>query len=67
MHFAVDLTHSFARTVWIVQASAVPLVMAREAESDPLEQIAKLKKLLDMGAISHTEFEAKKAELIAKV
>ncbi|MDE7057073.1 MAG: SHOCT domain-containing protein [Lactobacillus sp.] len=35
-----------------------------ENSVDPLEEIAKLKKLLDMDAITQDEFEAKKKQLL---
>lgn len=35
--------------------------------ADPLDQIKKLKDLLDLGAISQSEFDSKKAELMGKI
>jgi len=42
--------------------SLVPL-----GRSDPLEQIGKLKELLDAGAVTEDEFEQKKAELLERL
>ena len=42
--------------------AAVPVVMARE---DPEEKLAKLKSMLDKGLISQTEYDTKKADLLA--
>jgi hypothetical protein len=39
----------------------------RKPESDPLERVRNLKELLDAGAISQEEYEAKKAELLDQV
>ena len=41
--------------------TAVPTAAA---EADPLEQVAQLKNLLDMGAITQEEFDTKKKELL---
>ena len=45
---------------------AAPVVQPMERD-DPMEGIKKLKELLDMGAISQEEFDAKKTELMAKI
>lgn len=36
----------------------------QDSSSDPLEEIAKLKQLLDMNAITQDEFKAKKKQLL---
>ena len=46
------------------QPAMAPMEMQRD---DPMEQIVKLKQLLDMGAISQEEFDAKKAALLQKI
>jgi membrane protease subunit (stomatin/prohibitin family) len=46
-------------------ASNAQLAPARKV--DPIEQIKKLKELLDLGAISKEEFEAKKADLMKQI
>ena len=50
-------------------AAAVPAANATSVspEVDPFEQISKLYKLLSIGALSQAEFDAKKAELLARV
>ena len=40
---------------------------APSATEDPFSRIKKLKELLDMGAITKEEFDAKKADLLAKI
>lgn len=42
-------------------------VQMAQPKVDPFEQIKKLKELLDMGAISKEEFEAKKADLMKHI
>jgi hypothetical protein len=46
-----------------ISASAQPTQTA----IDPLDQIKKLKDLLDLGAISQSEFDEKKAQLMGKI
>ena len=45
--------------------AAEPITMERA--DDPIERIAGLKRLLDAGAIDPTEFDSKKAELMARL
>jgi len=51
-------------------AQAAETVEADEptnSAADPIEQIKKLKDLLDAGAITESEFEAKKADLLGRI
>ncbi len=49
-------------------ASSQPQVIVQQQQAaDPLEQLEKLSKLKDMGVISEEEFNAKKADLLAKL
>ena len=43
------------------------VVVAGAVVNDPLEEISKLKKLLDGGVLTEEEFQAKKTELLARV
>ena len=56
----------YDQNVPIVGASVVVQPMEME-RADPLEQIMKLKKLLDAGAIDQGEFDEKKAQLMSAV
>lgn len=49
------------------KAPVVQQVVAAPAADDPLEQLAKLSKLKDMGVISEEEFNQKKEALLAKI
>jgi len=44
-----------------------PVSNSQEAEDDPLEQIEKLKDLHEKGAITKSEFEEKKSELLDQI
>jgi membrane protease subunit (stomatin/prohibitin family) len=41
--------------------------ISQSAAEDPFSRIKKLKELLDIGAVTEKEFEAKKADLLSKV
>lgn len=51
----------------VKSASAQPQVVVQQAAIDPVEQIKKLKEMCDLGIITAEEFEAKKADLLAKI
>jgi len=52
----------------VVAAVAVPIQGAPvQSIKNPLQRMKDLKELLDLGVITHEEFDTKKAELIAKV
>lgn len=57
---------AMANTGSVPGAAAAPAAVA-EADVDPFEQVEKLHKLLTLGAISQQEFDAKKAELLARI
>ncbi|MCR9411566.1 SHOCT domain-containing protein, partial [Vibrio alginolyticus] len=44
-----------------------PLETKTEEASDHFEQLEKLKKLLDINAITNEEFEVKKAEILSRL
>lgn len=46
------------------EMSEPTVVVQSPAEKDPIEQVKSLKELLDMGAITQEEFDAKKKELL---
>ena len=41
--------------------------MGRKEKDDNLEQIKKLKELLDLGAITQEEFDEKRKEILSKI
>ena len=47
--------------------AATPQPVAQPAQEDPMEQLAKLKKMLDAGLITEEEHNTKKAEILAKM
>ncbi|MBP3328783.1 MAG: SHOCT domain-containing protein [Clostridia bacterium] len=49
------------------KASSQPQVVVQQQAVDPIEQLEKLSKMKDMGIISEEEFNAKKADLLAKI
>ena len=49
----------------MVAATPVPMEIARD--DSPLDEVKKLKELLDDGAISQAEFEEKKAILMSRI
>lgn len=57
----VAVYHQYRKA--LKQASAQPQVVVQQAV-DPIEQIKKLKELLDMGIITQEEFDAKKKSLL---
>lgn len=63
----VAVYHQFRKS--IKTASSQPQVVVQQAAcaADPIEQIKKLKDMLDMGIISQEEFDQKKAELLSKL
>ncbi len=61
----VAVYHQFRKS--IKSASAQPQVVVQQTSVDPIEQIQKLKGMLDMGIITEEEFNAKKADLLAKL
>lgn len=46
------------------QQTAVPAQQQQQAQDDPVEQVKKLKELMDAGILSGEEFEAKKKQLL---
>lgn len=48
-------------------AAAAPTSLSPQPVEDPFEMIEKLHKLVTMGALSQDEFDAKKAELLARI
>lgn len=46
---------------------AAPPPAAAQPEQDPVEVLAKLKKMLDAGLIEQSEYDAKKAEILSKM
>lgn len=62
----VAVYHQFRKS--IKTAASQPQVVVRQAAAaDPIEQIKKLKDMLDMGIISEEEFNQKKSELLSKL
>ncbi len=65
----VALYHQFRKASKV--SASQPQVIVQQAPaapaSDPLEQLQKLKGLLDMGIITEEEFNQKKADLLAKI
>ncbi|MBQ7122603.1 MAG: SHOCT domain-containing protein [Clostridia bacterium] len=63
----VAVYHQFRKS--IKTASSQPQVVVQQAAcaADPIEQIKKLKDMLDIGIISQEEFDQKKAELLSKL
>lgn len=47
--------------------AATPASAPAGTEEDPLATIEKLHRLVTLGALSHQEFDAKKAELLARI
>ncbi len=58
----VAIYHQFRKE--LKTAAAQPQVIVQQAAADPMEQLKKLKELLDMGVVSQEEFDAKKKELL---
>lgn len=56
-------TRSSSITVTFSKAQAIPVASG----PDPMEQLRKLGELRDAGVVSDAEFEAKKAELLARL
>jgi hypothetical protein len=48
------------------QKPAAPEAQSSEAEN-PVEKIKQLKEMLDLGAITQVEFDAKKAEILGRM
>ena len=44
-----------------------PAVMEQQAADTPAEQLKKIKELLDLGVLTQTDFDAKKAELMSRI
>ena len=49
------------------QAAPAPAQPQAAPEQDPMEVLSKLKKMLDMGLIEQSEYDAKKAEILSKM
>lgn len=47
------------------QPMSVPMAAAVLVVNDPVEKLAKLKEMLDRGLLSESEYNAKKAEVLA--
>lgn len=62
----VAVYHQFRKSAKAA-ASQPQVVVQQQTAADPLEQIQKLKSMVDMGIISEEEFNIKKAELLAKL
>lgn len=71
--FAENLRASFDRTGKAVTVTNVQIAPPRStptpgpAPGDPMKQIERLKALLDQGAITRAEYDAKKAELMKRI
>jgi hypothetical protein len=48
-------------------APAVPAYAVAVEKKDPMEEMKKLKELLDMGALTQGEFDSKKTEILARI
>jgi hypothetical protein len=57
------LPGNFPRVEWLFECENAP-VKARQA--DRLDQLEKLKKLLDNGTLKQQEFEVEKAKILAE-
>jgi len=62
---AKDSASAGLATMVVAGAAVAPMQMERS--EDPVEAITKLKKLLDNGAITQAEFDAKKKELLGRL
>lgn len=63
----VAVYHQFRKSIKTAAAQPQVVVQQAAAAADPIEQIKKLKDMLDMGIISQEEFDQKKAELLSKL
>lgn len=56
------LPGNFPRVEWLFECEESPM---RERQADRLDQLEKLKRLLDNGTLTQQEFEAEKAKILA--
>ncbi len=66
----VDAPQDVADTIKRAIDAATSLVahdMVREPEPDPMDQLKKLKELLDIGAITQAEFDEQRSVFVAKI
>lgn len=63
----VAVYHQFRKAAKTTAAQPQVIVQQQTTQSDPFEQLEKLQKMKDMGIISETEFNEKKAELLSKI
>ncbi len=49
------------------KAASAPQVVVQQTAADPLEQLQKLNQMKDLGVITQEEFDAKKADILAKL